>query len=375
MWFGPGGRVRRPEPRELGEMEAILLALARTTEAEIDEGRWSHEVVTHDGARRVTLAIPELLRPLDAPAGAARTGMPDRRAMERVLLEVQRFAATREFASEAELNEAVQARFTGAMDAIQSTAATPLDRAQDLAYHAMDARGRRRVQLARKALEESPDCADAYVILAEECADLERARDFYAQGVAAGERALGPAAFEENAAPFWGDIRTRPYLRALFGLARCLEDLDQGEEALTHYRKLLRLNPVDNQGVRYGFLAALLLEGRDDEAAALLLQYGDEPSATWKYGGALWAFRRLGDCPESRQRLRAAFRANRHVPGYLTGESEWPDVLPDSYAFGSREEAAICVDELGVAWEATPDAVEWLASHAPAGKSRKRRRH
>jgi tetratricopeptide (TPR) repeat protein len=373
-WFGPSGRMRRPDARELADIETILLALSRTTEAEIDQGRWSHDVVAHDGPRRVTLAIPELLRPLDAPPDTARQGMPDRRVMERVLLEVQRFASSQEFASEAEMNEAIQARFVGSTAAIASTASTPAERAQDLVYRAMDARGRRRIQLARKALELSPDCADAYVVLAEESADPGQARDLYAQGVAAGERALGPTVFAEVAGHFWADVRTRPYMRARFGLARCLEDLGQRDEALTHYRELLRLNPGDNQGARYVFLNALLLTGRDDEAGTLLRQFGDESTALWQYGGALWAFRREGDCPASRQRLRAAFRSNRHLPGYLAGDSEWTGPAPASYAIGSREEAVVCVDELGDAWRATPGALEWLATHAPAGKRRKRHR-
>ena len=374
MWFGGSGRMRRPDAHELGDLERILLALSRTTEAEIDQGRWSHEVSAHGGPHRVTLAIPELLLPLDAPPEPARHGMPDRRVMERLLLEVQRFTATQEFASEAELNAAVQAKFTGPMDAVPSTAETPLERAQDLVYRAMDARGRRRTQLARKALELSADCADAYVLLAEECADVDLACDLYAQGVAAGERALGPAAFGELAGAFWGDVGTRPYMRARFGLARCLDDVGRRDDALTHYRELLRLNPGDNQGVRYVLLNALLLAGWDDEAGTLLLQFEDEPTALWQYGRALWAFRRDGDGPASRQRLRAAVRANRHVPGYLAGDSEWTAPSPASYAMGSREEAVICVDELGDAWTATPGALDWLAAHAPAGKRRKRRR-
>jgi len=373
-WFGASDRMRRPDARELGDIETILLALSRTTEAEIDQGRWSHEVVAHVGPCRVTLAIPELLRPLDAPSDSARHGMLDRRVMERVLLEVQRFAATREFASESEMNDALQAKFTGSMDTIASTATTPVERAQDLVYRATEARGRRRIQLARKALDLSADCADAYVLLAEECANLSQARDLYVQGVAAGERVLGPTVFAEEAGHFWADVRTRPYMRARFGLARCLDDLGQRDEALTHYRELLRLNPGDNQGVRYASLNALLLTGRDDEAGTLLLQFGDEPSALWQYGRALWAFRREGDCPASRQRLRAAFRSNRHLPGYLVGDSEWAGLAPQSYAVGSREEAVICVDELEDAWDATPGALEWLATHAPAGKRRKRHR-
>ncbi len=53
----------------------------------------------------------------------------------------------------------------------------------------------------------------------------------------------------------------------------------------------------------------------------------------------------------------------------------WVDgPMPQSYAMGSREEAVICVGELGDAWKATSGALQWLATHAPAGKRRKRHR-
>ena len=360
-WFGTS-RMRRPDARELGEIETILLALSRTTEAEIDQGRWTHEVVAHDGARRVTLAIPELLRPLDAPPEPGRRGMPDRRAMERVLLDVQRFVATQEFASEAEMNDALQARFTGSMDTTASTASTPAERAQDLVYGAMEARGRR-ILLARQALEVSAAAPMPRFSSPRRALTSARPATSMSRG-AAGERVLGPAVFEEGAGHFWGDVRTRPYMRARFGLARCLDDLDQRDEALAHYRELLRLNPGDNQGARYAFLNALLLTGRDDEAGTLLRQFADEPSALWQYGSALWAFRREGDCPASRQRLRAAFRSNRHLPGYLSGDSEWTDATPSRMPWAAGG-AVICVDELGDAWKATPGALEWLATHAP----------
>src|SRR6266404_9002013 len=173
MWFGPGGELRRPRPKELADLTAILLAFARTTEAEIDRGRWSHEVPGADGPRTVTLAIPELLVPLDATP-PRRAGPPDRRAMERLTAEIERFAQSSLFESVEEANAA---------------------KAQDLVYRAFEARGRRRIQLARKALELSADCADAYVVLAEESHASDAARALYEQGVAAGERALGPDVF------------------------------------------------------------------------------------------------------------------------------------------------------------------------------------
>lgn len=74
-------------------------------------------------------------------------------------------------------------------------------KAQEVMYDAWDAPNQRqRITLARKALDISPLCADAYVLLAQEAAgSLEEAREYYAKGVAAGEQALGPEGFEEYA--------------------------------------------------------------------------------------------------------------------------------------------------------------------------------
>ncbi len=133
--------------------------------------------------------------------------------------------------------------------------------------------------MARKALELSPDCADAFVLLAEDASSTEQARDLYAQGVAAAERALGPAIFADEVGHFWGIISTRPYMRARFGLAQCLEVLGRPDEAIDHYRELIRLNPADNQAVRQILLAALFRARRDEDASALLAQFEDDATA------------------------------------------------------------------------------------------------
>jgi tetratricopeptide (TPR) repeat protein len=212
------------------------------------------------------------------------------------------------------------------------------------------------------------------VILAEQAADPTTARDLYAHAVAAGERALRPLTFEEQAGHFWGIVQTRPYMRARFGLARCLEELSQVDDAIGHYQELLRLNPTDNQGVRDILLPVLLTASRDGEAGALLERFDGDISATWQYGWALWTFRREGDSKLARDRLRAAVRANRYVPAYLTGKAEWPGPLPESYAFGSEEEAVLCVGDLGAAWRATAGAEAWLTASTPKAKPSTRRR-
>lgn len=64
---------------------------------------------------------------------------------------------------------------------------TPLEKAQAIVYEALETEStRKRIQLARRALKTSGDCADAYMLLAEEDAgSLEETRELYQKGVEA----------------------------------------------------------------------------------------------------------------------------------------------------------------------------------------------
>jgi tetratricopeptide (TPR) repeat protein len=287
----------------------------------------------------------------------------DKRALEKTMADLSRHLAQREFADIEEVNRFLAGLMAESGDGIPAKpAGTPLEEAQDLMYEAWDATGTDRAQLARKALEISPDCADAYVLLAEEKArTVEEARDFFAQGVAAGERALGADVLKEDAGHFWGLLETRPYMRAREGLAHCLWELGERQKAIAHYKEMLRLNPNDNQGMRYVLLDCLLAARRDEEAGALLADYEDDGSAAWEYNRTLWTFRRQGDGTESRRCLKEALRQNRHVPAYLLGRERLPDRLPDFVGFGDESEAVSYVAGALDNWRATDGALSWLA--------------
>ena len=51
--------------------------------------------------------------------------------------------------------------------------------------------------------------------------------------------------------PFWGDLDSRPFMRALHGQGLCLWRLGRAEKAREVFAWMLTLNPNDNQGVRF----------------------------------------------------------------------------------------------------------------------------
>jgi tetratricopeptide (TPR) repeat protein len=360
--------IRRPSAKVLAFMEGLFWALAETTEEEMDAGRWTRQVETADGPLTYRLSLPFLLEAPDRKTLMDHGLMPDRRGMEQMSAQIGRFLEERADpdADIEEINALIGDEFAGKTpDPEKWPGRTPLEKAQDLCYQAFDAIGRRQIQLARRAMEVCPDCADAYVILAESAGNPEKALDLYEKGVEAGRRALGPETFEEDAGHFWGMHTTRPFMRALMGVAEVQKALGRTDEAADNYRELLRLNPHDNQGVRYLLLPLLIEQDADEEASDLLEQYDEESAAVWLYGRALLAFRREGDTPAARRLLEEAMDANPFVPEYLLDDEE-PPGWPDGYSPGSEEEAIICNEECMGAWESTPGALDWLEKVAEA---------
>ena len=373
----PDGGLTRPDGFQLAFLEAVLRALAESTEDNLDSGRWTRRVDTARGPVEVRIALPLLLDAMAAdsgsPAPESDSGAP--RLQTERLMRVARKAIEASGATSIEdVRAIVRSLMNGALEpAAPSDPTTPLEQAQALAYAAMEAKGRYQIALARRAISTSRDCADGWGILANRAPSAAVAVSLYREAVAAGERALGPKYFEAEAGHFWGMVETRPYMRARMALADALWSEGEVDEAAAHYRELLRLNPGDNQGARYALLELLIEQGRDTDARVLLQQF-DEESAAWLYADALVAFRLQDDA--ANHRLDLALAANRHVPPFLTGEKEIPDP-PAFYSRGSIDEAAIASDSLTDAWNGTPGAVFWLNTRRrlskPSGGKRQKR--
>jgi tetratricopeptide (TPR) repeat protein len=364
-FFAQGGKPRGPTADELAHVIDWMEALAQTTETDIDSGRWEKTLGGSD--RRMIIALPNLLRSATDPESRPRGALFDRRSMESFHAKIERYFQEHPPASTEEMNRILQEKFVGPIDDMPDVGPrTPAEQAQELCYQAFDAIGRRRVLLARQAIEIDPDCADAYNLLAEASYEPADALRFNEQALAAAERTLG-SDFDQHVGHFWGVQATRPYMRARAGCAQLLDLLGRTDEAIAHVKEMLRLNPNDNQGIRYSLLAWLLKSNADAEAGKLLKQY-DEKTAHWSYAKVLLAFRLSGKSTAAERELATAIKANRFVPERLLTDEDFQPI--QSYSLGSPEEAEFAAEQLFPAFQSTPGALQWLAdNHAQAARS------
>ena len=320
-------------------------------------------MATKKSSKKRQDSLPEPLNDVSA--------MSTPRGTEKVMADLMRLLSQQNFSSEAEVNAFMQNLMASGGKVPELPAATPLDEAQELMYEAFEStNSAERIRLAQQALKTSKDCADAYVLLAQESAPTpQAARTLYEAGVKAGERALGPQAFKEMKGHFWGVIETRPYMRARCGLAQTLWALGERQSAIEHFNEMLRLNPGDNQGIRY-LLVTLLLEVGDDKALEKLLKkFKDDYSATWKYTHALLCFKREGNSAKANLLLHDAVAYNPHVPAYLLGKKHIPKRLPAFVGLGDQDEAIHYAVDAKPIWQKTSHALDWLRE-APATRNK-----
>ena len=287
----------------------------------------------------------------------------DRRAMEETSAKIGQLLKDKNFNSMEEANQFLMENlFALNTGQIEFKPETPLEQAQSIMWEAFDtSHPKKRISLAHKAIKVCPDCADAYVLLAEEDAQTNKeAIEYYRKGVEAGRRALGEEVCNDpDATSFWSDHSTRPYMRAMAGLAGVLNEEGNVEEAIDIWKELLRLNPTDNQGIRWILTPVLIGENRLSEAEKLLNQFDDDFTAHMYYSKAILLFKKMGDCSQAQTALEKALKHNRHVISVLFSLEEMPE---DSGLFspGSPEEAANYLSASTKTWLEDESTVTWI---------------
>ncbi|MCI0404337.1 MAG: tetratricopeptide repeat protein [Acidobacteria bacterium] len=154
-------------------------------------------------------------------------------------------------------------------------------------------------KLFREALVLNPDYADAHNGIG--CIHYERGRYAEAEAMyaAALEKARadlrGDGVHEHS---WWGNICTRPYMRARQGLGLTHWRLGKFEKAIEEFEELLKRNPSDNQGVRFLIGGAYHLRGKVRKALSLYVSAEEsmmghlDPDVVFNMGLALAQLRR-----------------------------------------------------------------------------------
>jgi len=290
--------------------------------------------------------------------------------MEQTLSKLKRIAESKNFNSAEELNDFFSGMSLDDLDDQISAEDSDLDqdmlhKAQELVYEAWETENtKKRIKLAKQALDISPNCADAYLILADDLADTAmEQKSYYKLAITAGESALGEEFFKENKGHFWGMIETRPYMRALMAYADILWDEGSRTQSIEHYQKLLELNPNDNQGVRYIYFHKLLELTNNANIETLMKNYPEEMTANWLYDVALYCYQKHGASPEATKALAKAEKSNPHVLDYVQMKKKLPRHMYDSYVLGSKEEAVNYIYDTVNAWNNTVGAIAWIQSY------------
>jgi len=171
----------------------------------------------------------------------------------------------------------------------------------------------------RKAIEQDADCAEARIDLAE--ADYQAGRwdecqRSYQELIDREERR-----WRGESPDWWADVETRPYMKGLYGRAMTMWQQGQFQKTSADLQRLLKLNSVDNQGVRF-LIPLVHLLGDDDASAIRSLEeyersYPDdycEPALLLGKGIALW---RSGNEEGASNAYRTAMLKNLYIAPLL----------------------------------------------------------
>jgi|GEM_PF-865251 len=292
-----------------------------------------------------------------------RDKIPDRRALEKKSANLSKMLESKNFKSKEEFDNFMNSIIKKG-NISDDAAKTTDELAQDIVYDAWDTESRKeRIKMAKKALSISPNCADAYNLLAEEEAKtVEEAKELYQKAISAAEKTIQKKTLKDLKGHFWGHVRTRPYMRAKAGLMECLWEIGEHDEAIKHAKEMLKLNTSDNQGIRYILLSYLIELSRYSELDILLnnKNHKNDCGIDWLYTRALFTFTKEGDSENARKELKIALSGNKFVPEYITGAKVIPSALPGRVISGGEDEASCYAARSLRSWESISGAVEWL---------------
>ena len=269
------------------------------------------------------------------------------RKAELAMFELQLAIGDREFNSQADASKFVDNFISKVQDdkfELSLFDSTPYVIAQRIMYEAFREKTRKKkVSLAKKALKIYDKCCDAYNVLAEESDNYDDALNYYENGVEAGEAILIDYEPKAPLGEYWMDIKLRPYLRSLVGLADMLWEIGLHEKSVDISSYLLDINTTDNLGIRFIFAYRLISLGRFKETSLLFKNYKEDSTLDTFFAHFLLNLKKNGIIESTKAAFKKAIEFNPFLIGFLLDYYKMPKKMPEYFTFGSKEEAALTI--------------------------------
>ena len=174
------------------------------------------------------------------------------------------------------------------------------------------------------------------------------------------KRNVGEEFFKENEGNFWAIPETRTFMGCLFEQTLLFWQNDEKAKAIDQLKYILKLNPRDDQGVRYVLLAYLLELDMLEDAQSLMMSYGDDYSTYWSFCELLLDIKKHEDSAIIEMEFGMCVECNEYVVPYLIGDEKIPSDAVGSYDDGDRNEAIFYVQSAGDAWFNDKNALNTL---------------
>jgi len=287
--------------------------------------------------------------------------------------------SNKEFSSTEEANKFLSEAFLGrsmsdSLAEWDSRPSTPLDEAREVLNGIPDdATSITERRYAKKSLEISKDCMEAWETLARSYESPEKIESTLLEGIAHGRKLHADLIAELGGdLGLWGFHAARPFMRLFESLAHFYNQSGTVKQVVGVYEEMITLNPGDNQGIRGILLHHYLFLKRLSKAENLLEKFPDDIDLGIVYGRVLLELlkalstgydlealakkNRLSSSDfgppftEAKARLKEALKINPYVPLLLRHPTSLYLDSPTSYQFGSPDQALIFIKEHGVEW-------------------------
>ena len=173
------------------------------------------------------------------------------------------------------------------------------------------------------------------------------------------KKKINPADFNELEGTLWLECDARPYLQLKSDLAYVHFVEQQYYKAIKEYKEILKLNKLDNQGVRFNLANILLIARRFDEFEELTKEFDEDRSTFMMYARALYYFMNKDEV-NAKRFIKMAFEANIYVPRYLLDMEMIEFPIPDQYNLGDKVEAMHYYELASETWLYAEGALYWL---------------